>query len=368
MYKFLKTYRGFHQFLCVVLSFSIIAQAFSKGGTGDTAMGQMLPLIMTGVAGADLMKHTAARSTHATAETAARAKGPAGQAEAETQRAAKEKETMDMLKALLMLAGAAAALMQNSGADDQVRDDQTPTDTPESAGGSPTSPSLGESSPTLAGVCESYPAACSTDTNTGKSILTIPPLDKIKDAVNDTLKDNPNFASNAVTADGLSLNDALKNLDDSYNQAAQGIAAANGAALGKGSNTSDSALAGVGSETGENKSVGLNENENKNATGLAANDGTELLSGSSGGTPVYVEDLISKAIQERGPQKATAIIGNTMTDPRSGRLLNIFERASRALRGTRDRDLLLAKMEWMRKETLKKEYKNKTNSNFAAAP
>jgi hypothetical protein len=213
MYKFLKTYRGFHQVLCVFLSFSIIAQAFSKGGTGDTTMGQTLPIIMTGVAGADLMQHTTARSALQAEEAAARAKGPAGQAEAEAKRAAKEKETMDMLKALLMLAGAAAALMQNSGADDQVRDNQSP---PESGSGEQTpmtSPSSGGGSNNLASVCDSYPAACTKDTNTGKSILTIPPLDKIKDAVNDTLKDNPNFASNAVTPDGLSLNEALKNLD-----------------------------------------------------------------------------------------------------------------------------------------------------------
>ena len=58
--------------------------------------------------------------------------------------------------------------------------------------------------------------------------------------------------------------------------------------------------------------------------------------------------------KNRGDFSRVKIIGMN-TEDQSGKALSIFERVSRAIRGERNRDLTLAKIEWARKEAFNRQ-------------
>jgi hypothetical protein len=69
------------------------------------------------------------------------------------------------------------------------------------------------------------------------------------------------------------------------------------------------------------------------------------------------------------PSAVTRHGGLLLEDARTGRLLTLFERLTRAIRGEHDRDLILAKVEWARKDLERRERnkQNKLGKNAVAA-
>jgi len=59
----------------------------------------------------------------------------------------------------------------------------------------------------------------------------------------------------------------------------------------------------------------------------------------------------------RGEPDPVTPVGLNLQNNNTNKLLTIFERAARVLRGDRNRDISLAKIEWTRKEALKKQGK-----------
>jgi hypothetical protein len=198
-------------------------------------------------------------------------------------------------------------------------------------------------------LCAQMPQACRINPDTNRPQLALPPKSTMQAALTKSFNGKP------VNADGLSLDEALKDLDDKYDQAADAVAAFNSAsdtgafdsAMG------DSELAGTGQGDGDGSDgVGLDKGR-----GLAASGGGGGFEGLTlpNGESTDWASLLNKTKAERGPLAGAKATGMNLEDARSGRVLSIWERVTRAIRGSRDRDILLAKVEWTRKLALKKQ-------------
>lgn len=253
---------------------------------------------------------------------------------------------------LLETAGGAAAMMVNADSESQLDSGTTagaglPGMEGYAGGGGP-------GQPTLPDLCASMPQACRVDPNTNRPTLALPPKADMKAAITKA------FNGQAVDPSGLTLDQALSDLDEKYDKAADAVAAFNNA-----SNAGAFDAAMNGEDLG---TTAQGDGDAADGEGLTKG---RALAGASGASPDILtlpngqsmdwNALLNKTKAERGAPKGANAIGLNLQDAKSGRILTLWERVSRAIRGTRDRDILLAKVEWTRQQVLAKQGKKKPN-------
>jgi hypothetical protein len=164
------------------------------------------------------------------------------------------------------------------------------------------------------------------------------------------------FVNGNVAPDGSTLEDALAKLNDNYDKAKDAVIAYNNqqALSGDDPNSGTQIASSNGQGNASDDYVGLNtgsglnsNNDSNNDIGLDGID-TNRLSPSPSNADL---DALKK---NRGDFSRVKIIGMN-TEDQSGKALSIFERVSRAIRGERNRDLTLAKIEWARKEAFNRQ-------------
>ncbi len=272
-----------------------------------------------------------------------------------------------------MIAGGAMSLLNNSKTAEETKDKgfEMPETTP--PGGSPGGGMPDLPGGSIGGTCELMPSICTCQgENCSKQTIKLPALNDLKKQISDSYAGNP-----ASFPDGFSLEDALNTLDEDYAKAKAGTDAFNTASNDGAFSTDDTALADGGSGIDPKNKDGLNVAA---ARGTASDGGSSDTGFKGFALPAAqnldLESLLNKTKKERGEPIATKANGLNLEDARNGRILTIFERITRVLRGTRDRDVVLAKMELTRKEALKRlgqdtgvsENKTAHNSNFAISP
>jgi hypothetical protein len=210
--------------------------------------------------------------------------------------------------------------------------------------------------------------------NSGVPNITLPPGITVPDPTqplvfgNDS-NGNPNFQfpskedlqrlvqsgfENGASPDGTTLDEALAKLNDNYDKAKNAVDAYNQQALAGPSDLGNDSSLMASSKDGfstNNDDVGLNKG---NGTGRA-----DTYVGAESTNPFnnnpYDSNIDLNALKKnRGETPRVKIIGMNAEDS-NGRSLTIFERVSRAIRGDRNRDLTLAKIEWSRKAALQKQ-------------
>lgn len=212
-------------------------------------------------------------------------------------------------------------------------------------------------------LCAQMPShICGFNPDTNRPQLALPPKSTMREAL------TKSFHGKSVNPDGLSLDEALTDLDNKYDQASDAIAAFNSASNSGAFDSAldgDSALAGTGQGDGDAADgEGLNKGRGLTGSGGGGHEAFTLPNGES----TDWASLLNKTKAARGPLAGAKATGLNLEDARSGRVLNIWERVSRAIRGTRDRDILLAKVEWTRKLALKNQEKIGTKKpNFAVS-
>lgn len=162
---------------------------------------------------------------------------------------------------------------------------------------------------------------------------------------------------------GFSLDDALSKLDSEYGKAQEAIDAFNTASAA-GALSGNSMLA----DSGDLQKIKDPSNYTSGKDVPKVGKSGEGISGAGSvdnGEPKdwFGNKLNNHLASKREPVRAVNRHGLTLEDARTGRLLTIFERVSRAIRADRDRDITLAKIEWARKEIAKK---NKLKNNTVA--
>ncbi len=161
---------------------------------------------------------------------------------------------------------------------------------------------------------------------------------------------------NGTAPDGTTLEEALAKLNDNYDKAKNAVDAYNQQALGGPSNLDANSSPFIASSqdglsSTNNDDVGLNKgNGIRTAESEVGLDPTNSFDSNP-----YNSNIDLNALKKnRGETPRVKIIGMNAEDS-NGRSLTIFERVSRAIRGDRNRDLTLAKIEWSRKAALNKQ-------------
>ncbi len=259
---------------------------------------------------------------------------------------------------LLEIGGGAFAMMNNSETESQLDNPgfRSSSSSSSSSGGPGDGP--GGDDDTIDKICAEMPANCPRDPETNRPNLVLPSKETIRDAF------KKNWGA-VASPDGKTLDEALAEVDANYDKAAEAVAAFNsasdsGAFDGAGSG---SELAGLGDEGGEGE-TGVELNRGLAST--TAPDGSEMLS-FAGEAPMNMESFLNKLKKDRPAPIAAKAVGLNLEN-RDGSVLSLFERVTRAIRGTRDRDILLAKVEWSRKEAAKKLAKANTPVKQKKAP
>lgn len=265
------------------------------------------------------------------------------------------------------VAGAAAASSNNGKTASETENSGGPTGSGSGATGAPAD--LGfmglPAGTTLADVCGKAGSFCNcTGPNCSTPKMTLPTLDEAKKGLEQA------YISDPTAYKGMPLSEALAELDNNYKNAQKMADGFNEASQ----NGALASLAGVptsgvdGASGGTLASLNGTDSNSTDPTGLnkktgSSNDSTDsngLLSGSGdlgagkgllGGIPAPY----SKREAARPVTRRNAL---TLEDESSGKLLTIFERVSRAIRGEHNRDYTLAKVEWARKDIIRQE-KNK---------
>jgi len=160
------------------------------------------------------------------------------------------------------------------------------------------------------------------------------------------------FINGNIAPDGTTLDDALAKLNDNYDKAKDAVNAYNNqqALNGDDPNSGTQIASSNGQGNTSDEYIGLNKgvsgsssnNDSNNDIGL---DGLDTNRFSPSPTNADLDALK----KNRGDFSRVKIIGMN-TEDETGKALSIFERVSRAIRGERNRDLTLAKIEWARKE------------------
>lgn len=253
---------------------------------------------------------------------------------------------------MLEIAGGAMALMSNMGNESDTRSGPEMPTMPGGGG----APGGGMPAPSdIPNLCAQMPQACKVDPNTNRPQLSLPPKSTMRAAL------AKSFNGQAVNPMGLSLEEALTDLDDKYDQAADAIAAFNNASD---SGAFDTAMSGedLGTTAQADGDAGTGEglNKGRGISGNGAAPNFDALTLPTGETMDW-NALLNKTKAERGPLSRANAVGMNLQDGKSGRVLSLWERVSRAIRGTRDRDILLAKVEWSRKRAMNKQGTKKPN-------
>ena len=164
------------------------------------------------------------------------------------------------------------------------------------------------------------------------------------------------FVNGNAAPDGSTLDDALAKLNDNYDKAKDAVNAYNNQqALNGNDPNAGTQIASNGQGNASDEYIGLNKgvsgsssnNDSNNDIGLDGLD-TNRFSPSPSNADL---DALKK---NRGDFSRVKIIGMN-TEDETGKALSIFERVSRAIRGERNRDLTLAKIEWARKEAFNRQ-------------
>ena len=249
------------------------------------------------------------------------------------------------------IAGGAASMLMNSENDKQTSPggglnfDKTTTgglnlNLPKNPDG--TTPNLPDKCKEIPQICKCNDASCNQPT------LQLPPKEELEASIKGGPKVNP--------SDTSTLEDALAKLNENYDKAKQGVDAFNrlsaGGAFdpsGSGSTLAldDSGGAGGGDYVGLNK-----DGSDAGSKGGAGGGGFDFSP-----NPLANNADLDNLKKMRGEPDPVTNVGMNLRNNNTNKLLTIFERAARVLRGDRNRDISLAKIEWTRKEAAKKQGK-----------
>lgn len=249
--------------------------------------------------------------------------------------------------------GGAMSMSNNSKTEEETRADDQSFDLA-AAGGQPGAlPGLPDGLD-FAGICAKAGPNCScSGPNCSTPKISIPELSTLQDALKSSYAASPESFP-----PGYSLDDALAKLDNEYGEAQKAVDAFNSASAAGALSGKNTAIADDGKLQDVNDPSRLAEGKDK----VGPHQGD--LKAGSGATDSALADS-AKGYNgkfnstKRDPVRKVNRYGLTLEDMRSGRLLTLFERVSRAIRADRDRDLTLAKIEWARKELIKKEAEKK---------
>lgn len=271
-----------------------------------------------------------------------------------------------MAMGIAEVAGAAIAMSNNSKTEEQTRSGPEMPTLDAAKGGGVDLGSLGlPPGTTIADLCAKAGIGCTCGgVNCTKPTINIPTLDQARAGLEAAYKTDPNAYK------GMNLQDALSDLDNNYKEAENvankfNDASNNGAFNGGGG--SRSLLA---SEESNLDSLKDSKNLTSGKDGVkTAGDNNGKASDGEGAAGTLVAKLPGEiAAAKRDALPAVERHGGLLlSDARTGRLLTIFERVTRAIRGDHDRDIILAKIEWARKDLAKKQKirEGKTNRTFA---
>ncbi len=302
--------------------------AYANGGNGDAKKGSAIPMVLTIVGAVTLGVGIAKIAAQQYASGALWVAG--GIAE---------------------LIGASMAASNNSKTDEEtLASAEGYMPDPAAPGGAPGAfPGL-PPGVTLENLCKSSGGTCTcSGANCTNPKITLPSLDDLKGSLTNSYNKDPKSFP-----DGYSLDEALGKLDSQYGDALAAVNAFN-AASDAGGLSNKSMIAGTGDLQNVKDPKDLTSGKDRPGKSNSA-DGTAG-SGATG-SDLAGRGLAGKfADSKREPVRPVNRHGLTVEDARTGRLLTIFERVSRAIRADRDRDLTLAKIEWARKELAKKNAK-----------
>ena len=189
-------------------------------------------------------------------------------------------------------------------------------------------------------VCTCNDAACS------QPQISLPPKEDLE-----------KLMRSGTMPDGTSLDDALAKLNENYDKAKSAAAEFNKLSSAGAFDPAGSGLA-EGTDSGAGDSSGDSSSNGKDTAGVGLGSASGKRSGGDDTADDFkTEPMIDALAKQRGEQGKVLLMGMNAID-KNGKALTIFERLTRALRGKNDRDLVLAKNEWIRKKALK----NKKNS------
>ena len=195
--------------------------------------------------------------------------------------------------------------------------------------------------------CKEFPQLCKcNDSACNQPTLQLPPKDDLEKLM------RASSGNKGIAPDGTTLDDALAKLNDNYDKAKDAANAFN-----------QQSAAGAFLPGGEGGLGGDSSGSGGDYMGLNKGDGSD--SASKGGgfdSPSNPFANNSNADLDnlkkmRGEPDPVTTVGLNLQNNNTNKLLTIFERAARVLRGDRNRDISLAKIEWTRKEALKKQGK-----------
>ncbi len=200
--------------------------------------------------------------------------------------------------------------------------------------------------PNLPDKCKEIPQICKcNDASCNQPTLQLPPKDELEKLM------RAGGSSKALAPDGTTLDDALAKLNDNYDKAKDAADAFN-----------QQSAAGAFLPGGEGGLGGDSSGSGGDYMGLNKGDGSDSASKGGGfdspSNPFLNNNAdLDNLKKMRGEPDPVTTVGLNLQNNNTNKLLTIFERAARVLRGDRNRDISLAKIEWTRKEALKKQGK-----------
>ena len=198
--------------------------------------------------------------------------------------------------------------------------------------------------------CKEFPQLCKcNDSACNQPTLQLPPKDDLEKLM------RSGGSGKTVLPDGTTLDDALAKLNDNYDKAKDAANAFNQqSAAGSFLPGGDGGLGGDSSGSGDDY-TGLNKGGSGEGSDSASRGG-----GFDSPSNPFANNSnadLDNLKKMRGEPDPVTTVGLNLQNNNTNKLLNIFERAARVLRGDRNRDISLAKIEWARKEALKKQGK-----------
>ncbi len=148
--------------------------------------------------------------------------------------------------------------------------------------------------------------------------------------------------------DGTTLDDALAKLNENYDKAKDAADAFNkmSAAGAFDPNAGGLSLDSTGSGDSSGK-------DNSGDKGVALSGSVKKSGSDDSDDDFKTEPMIDALSKQRGDPSKALLMGMNAIDDKNGKILTIFQRLTRAIQGKNDRDLVLAKNEWIRKKALK---------------
>jgi hypothetical protein len=258
-------------------------------------------------------------------------------------------------KGLLEMAGGMAAMMNNASTEKQLN--QSPDfkypkqpDTTIKTPNIPNLPNLPDGTKaSIPDKCKEIPELCKcNDASCNQPTLQLPPKEELESLMK--------MGTPSTPADNTTLEEALSKLNENYDKAKE--AADNFNKLSAAGAFDPSGMSGGGLGDSSLDSLGGGD---ESYSGLDKGGGSGSVSGSGRSSDFDFNPRNSALNAEidnlkkmRGEPDPVTAEGLNLRSNTTNKVLNIFERAARVLRGDRNRDISLAKIEWTRKEAAKK--------------